>query len=181
MRDKQVTMHTGSFTYKIYQYVIKKRAVTTSEIAEEFKKSNLKKNHVSSYLLQLLKNNLVVKSTERVQSKNRMCSRSFVYGLTVDDIRRKIEQMKKTVNKDDLLVGIKAKVYEILQNNATGLTLAEIFYSLKDYPSMEDYENWDYCYQSVRDLFVSNRVKRSSFMLPAKAMIHGKTRKYLFW
>jgi len=58
MKDRNVTMHTGSFTYKIYQYIIKKRAVITSEIAEEFKKSNLKKNHVSSYLLQLLKNNL---------------------------------------------------------------------------------------------------------------------------
>ena len=180
MKDRNVTMHTGSFTYKIYQYIIKKRAVITSEIAEEFKKSNLKKNHVSSYLLQLLKNNLIVKSKVRVQSKNRMCSRSFVYGLTENDIRRKIEQLKKNVNKDDLLVGVKAKVYEILQNNATGLTLAEIFYSLKDYPSMEDYENWDYCYQSVRELFVSNRVKRSSFMLPANAMIHGKKPGYIY-
>jgi predicted hydrolase (HD superfamily) len=85
--------NTGGFTYKIYKYIVRKRAVTTSEIAEEFKNTSLKKHHVSSYLKQILKNELIVKSTERVQSKKRMCSRSFVYGVSEEEVRKKIEKL----------------------------------------------------------------------------------------
>ena len=81
-----VTFHTGSFTYKIYKYILKKKAVITNEIAEEFKKTNLKKHHISSYLKQIQKHGLIVKSETRVQSKNRMCSRSYVYGINKTEV-----------------------------------------------------------------------------------------------
>ena len=146
MADKNVMFNTGGFTYKIYKFIVRKRAVTTSEIADEFKGTPLKKHHVSSYLKQILKNELIVKSTEMVQSEKRMCSRSFVYGVSEDDVLRKIEKLKNAVDIEDLFVGIKGKIFEIFQNNRSGLTLAEVFYQLKDYPSMEEYKNWDYTY-----------------------------------
>lgn len=175
-----VTFHTGSFTYKIYKYILKKKAVISNEIAEEFKNTNLKKHHISSYLAQILKHDLIVKSEKRVQSSNRMCSRSFVYGINKTEVKRKFQILSQSVNKDELLVGVKAKVFEILQNSSRGLTTGEIFYQLRDYPSMEDYKNWDYCYQSIRELFLANRIKRSQFVLPRTAMIHGKRPGYVY-
>lgn len=172
--------NTGGFTYKIYKYIVRKRAVITSEIAEEFKNTSLKKHHVSSYLKQILKNDLIVKSTERVQSKKRMCSRSFVYGISKEEVRKKIEKLKNAVDIEDLFVGIKGKIFEIFQNNKTGLTLAEVFYQLKDYPSMEDYKNWDYTYQCIRELFLANKINRSEFTIPAKEMIHGRKPGYVY-
>jgi hypothetical protein len=159
---------------------VRKRAVISSEIAEEFKKTSLKKHHVSSYLKQLLLKDLIVKSKVRVQSKKRMCSRSFVYGISEDDVNRKIESLSKDVDTDELLVGIKAKVFEIFQNNKTGLTLAEVFYQLKDYPSLEDYGNWDYTYQCIRELFTAGKISRSEFTIPATEMIHGRKPGYVY-
>ena len=172
--------NTGSFTYKIYKYIISRRAVTTREIAEEFKNTPLKKHHISSYMKQIMKYGLIVKSSDRVQSKKRMCSRFYVYGVNEEEVRKKIESLKKNIDTDELLVGIKAKIFEILQNNRMGLTLAEVFYQLKDYPSMEDYENWDYCYQCIRELFLANKIMRSEFTIPAKQMIHGRRPGYVY-
>ena len=171
--------NTGGFTYKIYKYIVRKRAVISSEIAEEFKNTSLKKHHVSSYLKQILKNDLIVKSKERVQSKKRMCSRSFVYGVNEEEVRKKIEKLKNAVDIEDLFVGIKGKIFEIFQNNKTGLTLAEVFYQLKDYPSMEDYKNWDYTYQCIRELFLANKINRSEFTIPGK-QIHGRKPGYVY-
>jgi len=179
MGDK-VMFHTGSFTYKIYKYILKKKAVITNEIAEEFKKTNLKKHHISSYLKQLQKHGLIVKSDERVQSMNRLCSRSYVYGINKTEVKRKLQQLSLSIDTDELLVGVKAKVYEILRNSPRGLTTGEIFYQLRDYPSMDDYENWDYCYQSIRELFLAGRIKRSPFVLPRNAMIHGRRPGYVY-
>ncbi|MCF7798475.1 hypothetical protein K9M74_01080 [Candidatus Woesearchaeota archaeon] len=180
MTGQNLMMNTGSFTYKIYKFIVRKRAVISSEIAEEFKDTPLQKHHVSSYLKQLLKNELIVKSTDKVQSKNRMCSRSFVYGLSEEDIRRKIESFNKSIDTEDLLVGIKAKVFEIFQNNRSGLTLAEVFYQLKDYPTLEDYANWDYTYQCIRELFTAGKINRSEFSIPATEMIHGRKPGYVY-
>jgi len=154
--------------------------VISSEIAEEFKNTSLKKHHVSSYLKQILKNDLIVKSKERVQSKKRMYSRSFVYGVNEEEVRKKIEKLKNAVDIEDLFVGIKGKIFEIFQNNKTGLTLAEVFYQLKDYPSMEDYKNWDYTYQCIRELFLANKINRSEFTIPGKQMIHGRKPGYVY-
>ena len=144
MAEKVVSLHTGSFTHKIYKFIVRKRAVTANEIAEEFKGTPLKRSHINSYFIQLMKNNFIVKSTVKVQSDKRMCSRSYVYGIDEDAIKRKIESLNHRVDTDQLLVGIKGKIFEIFSNNARGLTLAELFYQLKDYPSLEEYNNWDY-------------------------------------
>ena len=109
MVDKNIMFNTGSYTYKIYKFIVRKRAVISSEIAEEFKDTSLQKHHVSSYLKQLLLKDLIVKSTEKVQSKKRLCSRSFVYGLNEDEIRRKIEHFKKGVDEEDLLLVLRAR------------------------------------------------------------------------
>ncbi|MBU0666147.1 MAG: hypothetical protein ABIC91_05025 [Nanoarchaeota archaeon] len=180
MADKNIMFNTGSFTYKIYKYIVRKRAVISSEIAEGFKNTSLQKHHVSSYLKQLLLKELIVKSTEKVQSKKRMCSRSFVYGLNEEEIRRKIESFNKGVDTDDFFVGIKSNIFEIFQNNKAGLTLAEVFYQLKDYPSLEDYGNWDYTYQCIRELFTTGKINRSEFTIPAKQMIHGRKPGYVY-
>lgn len=180
MAEKNIMFNTGSYTYKIYKFIVRKRAVISSEIAEEFKQTSLKKHHVSSYLKQLLLKDLIIKSKVRVQSKKRMCSRSFVYGISEDDVNRKIESFNKEIDTDELLVGIKAKVFEIFQNNKTGLTLAEVFYQLKDYPSLEDYGNWDYTYQCIRELFTAGKISRSEFTIPATEMIHGRKPGYIY-
>jgi len=109
-----------------------------------------------------------------------MCSRSFVYGVNEEEVRKKIEKLKNAVDIEDLFVGIKGKIFEIFQNNKTGLTLAEVFYQLKDYPSMEDYKNWDYTYQCIRELFLANKINRSEFTIPGKQMIHGRKPGYVY-
>ncbi len=101
MGDK-VMFHTGSFTYKIYKYILKKKAVITNEIAEEFKKTNLKKHHISSYLKQLQKHGLIVKSETRVQSMNRLCSCSYVYGINKTEVKRKLQQLSLSIDTDKL-------------------------------------------------------------------------------
>src|SRR3989338_8202653 len=178
--DRNISFHTGSLTYKLYTFIVKKRAVSTAEILEEFKNTPLKKHHLSSYLKQVMKTGLVVKSKERVQSKRRMCSRSYVYGISEKEVEKKVYFLNNAVDTDELLVGVKAKVYEIINNSKTGLTLSEIFYQVKDYPSMEDYENWDYTYQCIRELFLLNKLKRSPFMIPATEMVNGKKPGFVY-
>jgi hypothetical protein len=178
--DRVLSFHTGSLTYKLYTFIIKKRAVSTAEILEEFKDTPLKKNHLSSYLKQIMKTGLVVKSKERVQSKKRMCSRSYVYGTSDKEVERKVYLLNNTVDTDELLVGVKAKVFEIINNSKTGLTLSEVFYQVKDYPSMEDYGNWDYTYQCIRELFLLNKLRRSQFTIPANDMINGKKPGFVY-
>ena len=70
MADR-ITMDKSSTTFQIYKFITEKRAVITKEIYDAFKDRGIRNSHVSSYLRQLLKNNLIIKSKRRAQSKAR--------------------------------------------------------------------------------------------------------------
>jgi predicted transcriptional regulator len=182
----QITMSrtTGFFvkdslTDRMYKFIIRKRAVTSAEIEEEFR-GQVKKNHIASYLNQILKNGLIMRSNARAQSLKRKCSSHFIYGIDQDSINQKLYSLGKRVNEKELLEGIKKAIFEILQKSDSGFTTSEVLFELREVKQKEDYNNWDYVYTCLRELLKANLIRKSPFMIPDTCMINGRKPGFVY-
>ncbi|HHE36717.1 MAG TPA: hypothetical protein ENL16_02785 [Candidatus Woesearchaeota archaeon] len=179
MADK-ITMDKNSTTFQIYKFITEKRAVITKEIYDAFKDRGIRNSHVSSYLRQLLKNNLIIKSKRRAQSKARKCSSVFVYGITQDDINQKIQRLNSRTDEKEFLQGVKKEIFDALMDSEDGYTTAEVLYLLREKEYYKDYGNYDHVYACLNDLLKLQLIKRSPFMMPGNAMIHGRKPGYVY-
>ena len=176
---KAINLVRGSNTHKIYTLILQKRAVTAKEILETL--PEVKKSHVNSYLRELSeKQQLVLKSRKRVQSKVRKCSSYFVYGISQEDINSKIHTLESRVDEKKLLEGIRKDIFDIIMNSPKGLTLSEVIYELRIIRNQKDYEGWDYVGNCIRDFVLNNMIIRSKFTIPANEMINGRRPGYVY-
>jgi len=169
----------NSLTDRMYKFIVRQRAVTSEEIKEEFK-GEITNNHIPSYIKQILKNDLIVKSKVRAQSLKRKCSGYFVYGINEDAVNEKLYSLSKKVDEKDFLEGIKKAIFEILQKSDSGFTTSEILYELRAYKERQNYNNWDYVYTCLRELIDTRLIRRSSFKIPGNCMINGRKPGFVY-
>lgn len=169
----------GSLSERIYKYIIKQRAVTTQEIYDNFKQE-IKKNHIPSYLKQILNNGHIVKSKKRTQSTKRKCSGGYVYGIDEESINQKMYSLSKKIDQKELLDGIKRSMHDFISKTDTGYTTSEILYELIDQGIYSNTEGYDYIYTCLRDLQKLGLIVRSQFKIPGNCMINGRKPGYVY-
>lgn len=179
MADK-ITFDKNSITFQIYKFITEKRAVTTKEIFDAFKDRGIKYCHISSYLRQIMQGNLIVKSRKKAQSSARKCSSVFVYGISQDDINQKIQKLNSKTDEKEFLQGIKKEIFDALMSSDEGYTTAEVLYLLREKEHYKEYGNYDHVYFCLNDLIRLQLIKRSPFMMPGNAMIHGRKPGYVY-
>ncbi len=178
---KAKTLIVGGMTDEIFKFICSKKAVISSEIWEEFQDKIKRKEHISSYLKQLLKNDFIKRSNKKVRSLKKKEASCYIYGISEDSIEQKRYEIESQIDEKIFLVGIKKKVYEIILNSDIGLTLAEVVYSLRKFEELENYSNFDHVFCCLRDLVTKeNLIVRSSFKIPDNCMIHGRKAGFVY-
>jgi hypothetical protein len=178
MACQEIRLVQGSRTHQVYKLFLEHGALTSRDIREHM--PDLGHNHIAKYLTLLRDKELVTRSDKRYQSPTRKDSRLFVYGISKKAIEAKIYHMTGGIDEEKFLVGIKKQILEVVRASPLGFTLADVVYKLREVMENEKYANWDYVGNTLREYALANTIMRSSFRLPATAMIHGRKPGYVY-
>ena len=172
----------GSISHRIFDFLRQRKASTIEEMSKEL---NLPRNYFPRYLEMLLNQDLIVASDRKIQSVNRKCSRVRLYGLTMEDIRRREKEILSNMSEEQFLDMLYKKVYYILINSKNAMTPYEVLLEIqKEKP---DYFNLEWIGTVCRDLWkrrdkFKNPVLRSPFRIPPECLpdINTKRGSYVY-